>query len=304
MTGPVSPAPAQASGSPGPAGHGSGAYPGRYGLYVPDFPGSTSTLDSVQASVDRRPGYVMWYVHWAGPYSSLNAGDLAAVQARGATPVITWMSDDPTGATTITDAQVAAGAYDSYIRAWAEGLRAFGHPVLLRFDHEMNGNWYGWAPGVNANTPASFVAAWRHVHDLFASAGASNVGFVWSPNVDYPGATPMAELYPGDAYVSKVALDGYNWGPLDGHTWQTPAQVFGASVSQIRAITARPLMIAEVASTEVGGDKAAWIGQFFSYLRSTPVISGFIWFDADKETDWRIDSSPSSLAAFRAGLTG
>ena len=33
-------------------------------------------------------------------------------------------------------------------------------------------------------------------------------------------------------------------------------------------------------------------------------IAGFIWFDLDKETDWRIASSPDSLAAFRSGLSG
>jgi hypothetical protein len=282
----------------------SSGYTGHWGLYVPDFPGTLATVDAVQSAVGRRADYVMWYVHWAGPYSQLNVSDLAAVTANGSTPEITWMSDDPTGVTTITDAAISAGRYDSYIRSWAQGLRSYGRPVLLRFDHEMNGNWYGWSPGVNGNTAAGYVAAWRHVHDLFAAAGATNVTFVWSPNVDYNGATPMASVYPGDSYVGMVALDGYNWGPLDGHVWQTPQQVFGPSVQEITALTRRPLTIGEVGSTAVGGDKAAWIGQFFDMLRSTPAIKGFVWFDADKETDWRLNSSPQTLAAFEAGLTG
>lgn len=279
-------------------------YKGTWGLYAPDFPGTMATIDTLEGQVGRVADYVMWYVHWGGPYSGFDPSDLAAASANGSIPLITWMSDDPTGATTITDAAIAAGAYDSYIRAWAEGLRAYGRPVLLRFDHEMNGDWSGWSPGVNGNTAASYIAAWRHVYTIFATAGATNVKFVWSPNVDYTGATPMAELYPGDAYVAMVGLDGYNWGPLDGHTWQTPQQVFGPSVAEIEAITHRPLMITEVGSTSTGGDKAQWIEQFFAYLEANPRITGFVWFDDDKETDWAITSADGSLAAFVQGLTG
>jgi hypothetical protein len=282
----------------------SNAYTGSWGLYAPDFPGTLATVDDLQGAVGRTASYVMWYVHWAGPYSALDPTDLSAVRANGSIPLVTWMSDDPTGATTITDAAVASGRYDGYIRSWAQGLRSYRYPVLLRFDMEMNGDWSGWSPGVNGNTPASFIAAWRHVYGIFAAAGASNVTFVWAPNVDYNGATPMASLYPGDSYVGMVGLDGYNWGTLDGHTWQTPEQVFGPSVSEITAVTRRPLLITEVGTTSTGGDKVGWIGQFFQYLRSTPQIRGFVWFDDSKETDWAIGSVARSLAAFGAGLNG
>lgn len=279
-------------------------YNGKWGVYAPDFPGTLATVQTLQAEVGRRANYVMWYVHWAGPYSGLNLSDLATVAANGSTPVITWMSDDPTGATTITDAAIASGRYDSYIRAWARGLQSYGRPVLLRFDHEMNGNWYGWSPGVNGNTSAAYVAAWRHVYNLFASVGARNVTFVWSPNVDYNGATPLASLYPGDAYVGLVGVDGYNWGPLDGHSWQTPQQVFGPTLNELSALTTRPQMITEVGSTSDGGDKAAWISSFFSMIENDRAVTGFVWFDSDKETDWQIGSSSSTLAAFKSGLTG
>jgi hypothetical protein len=101
-----------------------------------------------------------------------------------------------------------------------------------------------------------------------------------------------------------VGVDGYNWGPLDGHTWQTPQQVFGPTLADLAAITRAPVLITEVGSTEVGGDKAAWITSFFSMLESNRAITGFVWFDADKETDWRINSSSAALEAFAAGLSG
>lgn len=291
-------APGPGSVTPAPAG-----WSGSWGLYAPDFPGSMATVSGLQARVGRRADYVMWYVHWAGPYSSFDPSDVAAVAANGSTPVITWMSDDPTGAVTITDRSIAAGAYDGYIRDFARGLASAGHRVLLRFDHEMNGNWYGWDPGVDGNTAADYVAAWRHVHDLFAAAGASNVAFVWAPNVAYPGSASLAGLYPGDGYVDEIGVDGYNWGPLDGHSWQPPAQLFGPTLQALARLSSRPVLITEVGCTPVGGDKAAWIAAFFGWIATSPA-RGFIWFDADKETDWRVDSSPPALDAFAQGLTG
>ena len=297
------PAPSTTTGPTGTAGPAPHGWPGSWGLYAPDFPGSMGTVSGLQDRVGRRADYVMWYVHWAGPYSAYDAGDLAAVSANGSTPVITWMSDDPTGATTITDRAIAAGIYDGYIRDWAQGLASSGQRVLLRFDHEMNGNWYGWDPGVNANTAADYVAAWRHVHALFVAAGASNVTFVWAPNVAYPGSAPLADLYPGDGYVDEVGIDGYNWGPLDGHSWEEPDRLFGPTLQVLTGLSSRPLLITEVGCTPVGGDKAAWMTAFFAWLATSPA-HGFIWFDANKETDWRVDSSPSALGAFAQGLTG
>ena len=80
------------------------------------------------------------------------------------------------------------GSSIAYIRSWARALAAFDGPVRLRFAQEMNGDWYPWGAGTNGNTPAEFVSAWRHVHDIFAAAGATNVQWVWSPVSGAPSA--------------------------------------------------------------------------------------------------------------------
>ena len=46
-------------------------------------------------------------------------------------------------------------------------------------------------------------------------------------------------------------------------TWQTPGQIFAGTVAVIQRITGRPILICEVASSELGGNKAAWIAGFF-----------------------------------------
>ena len=68
---------------------------------------------------------------------------------------------------------------------------------------------------------------------------------------------------------------------------------------------ARPLLVAETASAEVGGGKADWIVDAYTVQlpQQFPRIRGVIWFNEDKETDWRIESSPSAQSAFAQAVS-
>ncbi|MGA2014383.1 MAG: glycosyl hydrolase, partial [Solirubrobacteraceae bacterium] len=201
---------------------------------------------------------------------------------------------------------VAAGDFDSYIEQFAQAAAQWGHPFLLRFDWEMNGNWFPWDAGANGNTPAEFVAAWRHVHDIFAMEGATNATWVWCPNVDFEHRfTPLAQLYPGSAYVNWTCLDGYNMGNLNGAGgWMTFNQIFASSYNTIAALApAKPMIIGETASSATGGNKAAWVSNLFAELPHYPNIHAFIYFDKyDGSDDWPLDTDPSAVAAFKAGI--
>src|SRR5690242_20162185 len=84
---------------------------------------------------------------------------------------------------------------------------------------------------------------------IFTSLGVTNVTWVWSPNIDYSNSIPLREVYPGNAYVDWTAMDGYNWGNIGPHHWETFSQVFQQTYYDILGITSKPLMIAETAST-------------------------------------------------------
>ena len=153
----------------------------------------------------------------------------------------------------------------------------------------------------DGNTPSDYVAAWRHVHDIFTQVGATNVRWVWSPNIIFPTSTPYASIYPGDGYVDWVALDGYNSGTVGSGPWRNLATLFEPSYVQLAALTAKPMMIAEVASSEIGGNKAAWIVDAFTHdlPQQLPRIRAVIWFDDDKEQSWSVTSSQGALLAYR-----
>ena len=121
--------------------------------------------------------------------------------------------------------------------------------MALSFGHEMNGNWYPW--GTSQATPAEFVAAWRHIHDLFAAAGATNVIWVWNPNIVNPMPNvELAPFWPGSAYVDWVGITGYfaTTGP------DTFAGVYGPTITEVRQFTSKPIIIAETA-VETGPDE-------------------------------------------------
>ena len=229
-----------------------------------------------------------------------------------------------------TCAGVASGKHDAYIRKYAADVAKWGaagnKPVMIRLAHEMNGGWYSYgvafkSPGKrhNGNTPADYVAMWRHVWTIFHDAGATNVYWVWSPNILYINAdntreqaeADYAALYPGDAYVDWIGLDGYNDGVKS--KWRSFPELFDASYQIITKISPKPLMIAEFGCSEKGAlpgtSKAAWITQTYTVdiPQKYPRIRLLNWFSRDKtksgETDWRFNSSPAALEAYKAAVT-
>lgn len=295
------PAPAAATATAAPA---ISTAPLRFGVGTPGGPAASAELDAVASLAGEAPSIVLSYKDFnqAPPIAELNS-----VRSRGATTLLTW---EPWawGGGTVQPAyalkRITAGDHDAYLRQWGQELAAWGHPVMLRFGHEMNGNWYPWAEGINGNETGDYAAAWRHVHDVLASTGSTNITWVWNPNVPYWGSTALEGLYPGNAYVDAVALDGYNWGTsASWSTWLSPSQLFGEGLARLRQIApGKPILIAETSSVEAGGSKADWNTALISYLSAQSDVTAVIWFHFNKEADWRINSSASSAQALSAAL--
>ncbi|HSK50803.1 MAG TPA: glycosyl hydrolase [Solirubrobacterales bacterium] len=276
------------------------------GAYVRDAPGSGQVLDDYVNLVGQKPAIVMWYRSLDRPlmYSS----EIANLSARGQTPMVSLEPVDATGAD-IPLSRIAAGEYDNYLRQAAAVARSWDGRILIRFAYEMNlspGAGIPWGGGQGAfagNTAADYVAAWRHAVGIFRAEGATNAEWVWAPNID-DGGLPFSQYFPGDEWVDAVGLDGYNWGSAfaaTGHSWLSVADTFSSSYATLTQLSSKPVMITEIGSAEVGGDKAEWILRGFldEIPRLFPRVSAVVWFNVRKEADWRVDSSPAALAAFR-----
>lgn len=268
------------------------------GVAVSD-PGAPSALAQYSTLIGRRPAIVTWFQNFGEPL--YYPDQKAAVDAAGVVPMITW---EPTGGTpAFSLAEIAAGADDAYVRGAAAAAAAWRKPVFIRFAPEMNLQGVPWGPAVAGNTPAVYVAAWRHVVAIFRGAGATNVRWLWSPNANCGGRCPFDAFYPGDRWVDWVALDGYNYSSTADDRWMSMAQIFASSYRDLVALTKKPVLIAETGSVEVGGNKAAWITQSFLHTlpRQFPRVRAVLWWQHDDaQADWRVNSSPAALAAFRA----
>ncbi len=223
---------------------------------------------------------------------------LDATVARGTTPVL----DLSTQNQLLTD--LSGAKYDAGVAAWAKAAAAWGHPFVLRVDAEMNGKWYDYGAQA-AKNPASFVAAWRHIHDLFTAAGAKNVSWHWCPNVDPDSVqTPLEQLYPGDAYVDWLGMTGYD------HGNEAASYVFDATYQRLVKLSGKPIMIGEIGGVDVGfpGDKAKFIQDLFAaFPVKWPQVKAFCWFnwrifENNQTWDWPVESSLESLAAFQKSI--
>jgi hypothetical protein len=192
--------------------------------------------------------------------------------------------------------RITSGLEDPVIQSYALKFGTLGVPMVIDFDHEFNGPWFDW--GYTHTTAPEFVAAWRRIVTIFRENGATNVMWVWNPNVD--GRVTTANLqawYPGDAYVNWVGLDGYFYIPSD-----TFASVFYPTLNQIRQFTKLPWFIVETGANP-GSGRVRAINSIFSGAAHASGLLGLIWFDYNKykNHNWNLDNDPTGLAAFRSG---
>jgi beta-mannanase len=168
----------------------------------------------------------------------------------------------------------------------------------------MNGDWIPANAAHTGKDPSAFVAAWRRIHALFRAEGANNAVWVWCPNyVDSP-AEPWnhwTNYYPGDDVVDWVGIDAYSWGSTQPWTHSEHlSDMAGPIVTDYAG--RKPIMLAEVGAAECDRHawcKANWVAQARTWLKATPAIGALVWFDIDKEANWRVDSSPAALWTYQ-----
>jgi beta-mannanase len=167
---------------------------------------------------------------------------------------------------------IAGGAYDRYLSTFGQAIKAFGHPVMITFGHEMNGPWYPWGDGGSERaTPAQWIAAWDHVVTVVSREAPGLTSWVWAPSVE-SGTRAADPYWPGDRYVSSVGIDGY----LRTNA-QTYKSVFAATVAHFRRLTARPIWIAET-GLYINATTSERLAAYVSAVKAAG-LSGLLYFD-------------------------
>ena len=259
------------------------------GVYEPGAPGSWSQITEFADATGIKPGIVEYYSAWNDPFSTSFA---QTAWDHGAYVLVQLQ---PSG---VPLGSIAAGGSDAYLRSYADAVVAFGHPVILSFGHEMNGTWYSWGDG--HTSPATFVAAWRHIVRVFRAAGATNATWLWTVNSIEGAASSLSQWWPGAAWVNWTGIDGYFFRATD-----TFGSVFGSTIADIRTISSAPLLIAETAVGTTANRESQIDALLAGVLAER--LAGVVWFDEAQHAglyhqDWRLEDDPDALAAFTAAV--
>jgi beta-mannanase len=258
-------------------------------------------MDTLSAKAGAHPTMIQFFVKWT---QGFRPDAVAMCYKQHALPLLSWepWAGEKYGKSQPAFAlrRITGGVYDAYIARFARGVRNQRWPVVIRFAHEMNGHWYPWSERQSGNRPGEYAQAWRHVHDIFTRVGATNVIWVWSPNIIRPvPQVSLHRLYPGDAYVDWVGMVGYGTGE------RVAGEVFDPTIQRIRTFTRKHLLITETGA-EPGPEKAAWTASLFHWLRRHRDVVGFTWFEMSAtqggSADWRFSADLETQRAFHDGI--
>jgi beta-mannanase len=275
------------------------------GAVFEDYSNSTGSITSIESLLGINISTISIFKQFGHPNNKdINLDDLSFIKNSGKTLMIAWEPLNPNEEDQQIDylSEIATGSQDSYINSFALSIKEYGSPVVIRFAHEMNGDWYPWG-----NRPDEYKTAYRYIHDKFVQLGVSNVQWMWSINSNSVPDEPIASVskyYPGNEYVDIIGIDGFNYGTTQNwSSWISFIDIFSDAYSFLSTNYSKPIVISEMASAEQGGDKSVWVDEMFDDLNNEFTnIDEIIWFNLIKEADWRFDSTQSSLEAFKNNL--
>ncbi|MDB5282217.1 MAG: hypothetical protein JWO06_1292 [Bacteroidota bacterium] len=203
---------------------------------------------------------------------------------------------------------VSKGLYDFYIKEWADAAAKIKGPIFLRIGHEMNDPYrYPWGP--QNNSAKEFIAAWRHIHDVFIKEGATNVIWTWSP---HPAYGFFKEFYPGANYVDYVGVGTLNYGTVASWSkWWSFKEIFGNYYNALAAFN-KPIIITEFGCLNVGGSRSEWFADALDSLpEKYPAVRSIVFFhyNDDKTTtqqaiNWYIKEDTATIHAIRKRIVG
>jgi hypothetical protein len=275
-----------------------------WGAYAEPGPGQTpmQAVAAMERLIGRKLDLTRHYVNWDADFP----GKQVKLSGQsGHIPLISWETMHRNG-TPVKWADIAAGKYDTVLRARGHEMKTWGHKAYFVFNHEPEND-------IGCGNARSFKAAYNHVRQVFDNVGAHNLRWVCTlMRPTYQGGHGGAAAWiPAAAQV--LGVDGYNRGRCNAGTgWESFSSLFGAARNYAKNHNKR-LVIQEwgcVEASSCGGisgsaTKAGWLKDAVSNIKSWPQIEAVIYTHArcnfgGKTFSYRVDTSTGSLSQNRS----
>jgi hypothetical protein len=205
-------------------------------------------------------------------------------------------------------ASVASGRFDATLEAQAQGIAGLKTTVFMTFEQEANQK-----QKASKGSGADFKAAWRHLHDIYAKAGATNVVWVWVMTGAADNLDRAAELWPGNDVVDWISWNVYNQSGCTGAgidpskyiSFEDKMKTFydfvHARGPALGIDADKPMMISETGSAKYANDlgkTAGWYAAIPSVLAKYPQIKAVgLWNSIDGGCDYQFSVVPTLARA-------
>jgi len=273
--------------------------------------GGDVPLAMAQARLGRKLAIVRVYDHLGQPFSNPKIDRIMAGGTTVAVSLDLFPGRD-------TYSAIAAGREDAAIKSWLtqverSAVRYHLAAIYVTFEHEADVLAHHRALG----TPAQFVQAWDHIHQLAATAhlnwtdgGRLHWVLILTHFAYIDGR--VSRFWPGTHEVDIVGADGYNTGGCRvaraHHTHfttgktppETPASLFGKLVRFAASHGSLPVFIAEWGSVAYpdANVRVNWIHQMQAFVQANPEITAALYWDSQvPPCNYIINDSPTSLSA-------
>jgi len=269
-----------------------------WGAYVPSY-----GLTTLESQVGRKFDIFQEYHDFSTTNSGAipNPSDQTLING-GRILLASWQNRIYSSDAVDSWANIAAGDYDSTtIIPQAQRIKALGSTkIFLAFAPEMNDTTTH--PVATYGTPSDFVAAYRHIHDVFAAQGVTNVVWVWTPTGSSSSLATEAPFYPGDGYVDWIGYDPYNFYQCFGDTtWKSAYATFSRFYNWVETggldagAESKPFIMDEYGSHDDASDPITddpnWYAQIPAALTQLPKLKALSEFDAGGDTPSGVCSS-------------
>lgn len=286
-----------------------------WGFSIEGFPITKDLLERLNQETKISSEIVQFYLQWPSSLDQYQSviSSLESIASEGAVPCITWepMTINNGTETMILSEDILQGQHDDYLMKMVKEIKDWNRPLIIRFAHEMNlerYHWGGTSTQYDANSPDRYIQIFQYVVNFFKRHQVHQIFWAFCPNVDSIPNTPWntpRHYYPGDEYVDILGMDGYNWDMTQemakekGQNWTKPwlsfEQLFGPLYQDLKTIAPhKPILVFETSSVErKGGQKGEWIQEAILTAKKWNLL-GILWFQIQKEEDWRINQNGDS----------